>query len=118
MPLITQADSTSNVTVDQSAQSIKALDKTSVHRITSGQVVVDLQTAVKELVENSLDAGATSIGKRINIKDERLSLSCSLEVRFKDYGLQTIEVMDNGSGIAEKDWEGIGSQYLPHRCLV
>lgn len=44
------------------SSSIKALDTTSVHRISSGQVVIDLQTAVKELVENSLDAGATSIG--------------------------------------------------------
>jgi len=42
---------------------IKAIDKTSVHRITSGQVVIDLQTGVKELVENSLDAGATNIGE-------------------------------------------------------
>jgi hypothetical protein len=42
--------------------SIKAIDKTSIHRITSGQVVIDLQTAVKELVENSLDAGATNLG--------------------------------------------------------
>ena len=41
---------------------IKAIDGSSVHRITSGQVVIDLQTAVKELVENSLDAGATNIG--------------------------------------------------------
>ena len=39
--------------------SIKATDTGSVHRITSGQVIVDLQTAVKELVEISLDAGAT-----------------------------------------------------------
>ena len=45
-----------------STNTIKAIDKTSVHRITSGQVVIDLQTAIKELVENSLDAGATSIG--------------------------------------------------------
>jgi dienelactone hydrolase len=42
---------------------IKAIDKSSVHRITSSQVVVDLQTAVKELVENALDAGATAIGQ-------------------------------------------------------
>jgi DNA mismatch repair protein PMS2 len=41
---------------------ITAIDKTSIHRITSGQVVIDLQTAVKELVENSVDAGATNIG--------------------------------------------------------
>jgi hypothetical protein len=42
--------------------SIRAIDSHSVHRITSGQVVIDLQTAVKELVENSLDARATNIG--------------------------------------------------------
>jgi hypothetical protein len=41
---------------------IKPIDSTSIHRITSGQVVIDLQTAVKELLENSLDAGATTIG--------------------------------------------------------
>lgn len=41
---------------------IKAIDKLSVHRITSSQVVVDLQTAIKELLENALDAGATNIG--------------------------------------------------------
>lgn len=40
---------------------IKAIDKASVSRICSGQVILDLSTAVKELVENALDAGATSI---------------------------------------------------------
>lgn len=41
-----------------------AIDSSSVHQITSGQVITNLQTAVKELVENSLDAGATNIGTR------------------------------------------------------
>lgn len=41
---------------------IARIAKADVHRITSGQVVLDVQTAVKELVENALDAGATSIG--------------------------------------------------------
>ena len=45
------------------AGSIKAIDKGSVHRICSGQVVLTLATAVKELVENSIDAGASIVGK-------------------------------------------------------
>ncbi|KAJ2917265.1 hypothetical protein MD484_g3137, partial [Candolleomyces efflorescens] len=73
---------------------IKAIDKGSVHRITSGQVVVDLRTAVKELVENSLDAGSTNI-----------------EIRLKNYGLKSIDVIDNGSGIAEEDFESIGLKH-------
>ncbi|KAJ3118647.1 Mismatch repair endonuclease pms2 [Phlyctochytrium bullatum] len=55
---------------------IRAIDKTSVHRICSGQVIFDLATAVKELVENSLDAGATYV-----------------EVRLKDQGLDGFEVL-------------------------
>ena len=46
----------------ESAKAIQAIDKGSVHRICSGQVVLTLAIAVKELVENSLDAGATNIG--------------------------------------------------------
>ncbi|KIY49654.1 hypothetical protein FISHEDRAFT_40913 [Fistulina hepatica ATCC 64428] len=74
--------------------SIKAIDKTSVHRITSGQVVIDLQTAVKELLENSLDAGATSI-----------------EIRFKNYGIDALEVVDNGSGIANDSFDGLAAKH-------
>ncbi|TFY64260.1 hypothetical protein EVJ58_g2745 [Rhodofomes roseus] len=77
--------------VERAARSkIKALDGGAVHKISSGQVVIDLQTAVKELVENSLDAGATS-----------------LEVRFKDHGVASFEVIDNGSGIAPEDYDAI-----------
>ncbi|CDK28467.1 unnamed protein product [Kuraishia capsulata CBS 1993] len=66
--------------------SIKAIGQDDVHRITSGQVIVDLTSAVKELVENSLDADATLI-----------------EVVFKNYGLAAIEVSDNGNGISKTD---------------
>lgn len=40
--------------MEQQQRSIKAIDKVSVARICSGQVITDLATAVKELVENSL----------------------------------------------------------------
>ena len=45
------------------ARAIKAIDRHSVHQICSGQVVLSLATAVKELVENSVDAGATNVGE-------------------------------------------------------
>ncbi|KAK7677860.1 hypothetical protein QCA50_019172 [Cerrena zonata] len=76
------------------SSSIKAIDAVSVHRISSGQVVTDLPTAVKELIENSLDAGATNI-----------------DIRFKDYGTESIEVSDNGSGIAPEDYDAIALKH-------
>ena len=73
---------------------IKAIEGRSIHQIQSGQVIVDLTSVVKELVENSLDAGATSI-----------------DVRFKAQGLDAIEVQDNGAGISSEDYESIGLKH-------
>lgn len=42
--------------------SISRLDGNSVHHIVSSQVVIDLKGAIKELVDNALDAGSPSIG--------------------------------------------------------
>ncbi|XP_056392008.1 mismatch repair endonuclease PMS2 [Hyla sarda] len=72
------------------AKSIKPIDRKSVHQICSGQVVLSLATAVKELVENSIDAGATSI-----------------EIKLKEYGAELIEVSDNGCGVEEQNFEGL-----------
>ena len=55
------------------------------------QVVLDLATAVKELLENSLDSGATTV-----------------EVKLSDYGKTCITVSDNGCGVIECDFEGLG----------
>lgn len=46
---------------------IKAISKSATHRICSGQVILDLATAVKELVENAVDAGATSIEVKVMV---------------------------------------------------
>lgn len=40
-----------------------AIDLSSVHKIHSGQVILSLENAVKELLENSLDAGASVVGE-------------------------------------------------------
>lgn len=73
---------------------IKPIEGKSIHQIQSGQVIVDLCSVVKELVENSLDASATSI-----------------EVRFRNNGLDAIEVQDNGGGIAPEDFESIALKH-------
>ncbi|XP_060559608.1 mismatch repair endonuclease PMS2-like [Ruditapes philippinarum] len=73
-----------------SAGTISAIDKKSVHRICSGQVVLTLATAVKELLENSIDAGATII-----------------DIKLKDYGSEQIEVSDNGNGVHQNNFEGL-----------
>ncbi|KAF3052280.1 hypothetical protein E8E11_001517 [Didymella keratinophila] len=73
---------------------IKPIEGRSVHQIQSGQVIVDLQSVCKELVENSIDAGATSV-----------------EVRFKNNGLDAIEVQDNGGGIAPPDYDTLALKH-------
>ncbi|MBZ3888350.1 Mismatch repair endonuclease PMS2 [Sciurus carolinensis] len=76
------------------AKAIKPIDRKSVHQICSGQVVLSLSTAVKELVENSVDAGATNI-----------------DLRLKDYGVDLIEVSDNGCGVEEENFEGLALKH-------
>ncbi|XP_059888452.1 mismatch repair endonuclease PMS2 isoform X3 [Delphinus delphis] len=76
--------------ISELAKAIKPIDRKSVHQICSGQVVLSLSTAVKELVENSVDASATNI-----------------ELRLKDYGAELIEVSDNGCGVEEENFEGL-----------
>lgn len=61
--------------------------------LTAALVVVSLETAVKELIENSIDAGATVI-----------------DVRFADHGLGGVEVRDNGHGIDAKDFEQLAAR--------
>ena len=42
---------------------IREIPSDAVHRICSGQVILDLATAVKELVENALDAGTIEMNR-------------------------------------------------------
>ncbi|KAI9187937.1 ATP-binding mismatch repair protein [Blastocladiella emersonii ATCC 22665] len=63
------------------------MDSDTALRICANQVIPDLATAVKELVENALDAKATSV-----------------EVRIHNYGLGGVHVSDNGSGIEPSDF--------------
>jgi DNA mismatch repair protein PMS2 len=76
--------------------------------------VLELQGAVKELVENSLDAGASVIGRFTMLV--AAGAQAVEEVRMKEHGLDSIEVVDNGSGIQEADWPNIGMIFF-YGCL-
>lgn len=80
---------------------IKQLDPYTIRRICSGQVIVSMAAAVKELIENSIDAGGTYI--------------C---IRFGNYGKDHIEVIDNGSGIEESNFELLGQRNCTSKLLT
>ena len=65
---------------------IKIMDELLANKIAAGEVVERCVNVVKELVENSIDAGSTEI-----------------KIELTEAGTKQIKVTDNGSGMDEKD---------------
>ena len=67
---------------------IVLLDDNTINKIAAGEVIERPASVVKELMENSIDAGATSIN-----------------IEIKNGGISYIRITDNGKGIAPDDME-------------
>jgi DNA mismatch repair protein PMS2 len=75
-------------------KNLKAIASDTANLISSSQVITCLENAIKELVENSIDAGAATI-----------------EVRLAGFGTELITVVDNASGISVEQQSKFGQRH-------
>ena len=73
---------------------IQVLDPMTVNQIAAGEVIERPMAVVKELVENSIDAGASAV-----------------TIEIKEGGISFIRVTDNGMGIGHDE---VATAFLPH----
>lgn len=73
---------------------IQVLDPMTVNQIAAGEVIERPMAVVKELVENSIDAGASAV-----------------TIEIKEGGISFIRVTDNGMGIRHDE---VATAFLPH----
>ncbi|XP_060086048.1 PMS1 protein homolog 1-like [Ylistrum balloti] len=73
---------------------MRELPQSTIRLLGSTQVITSIYSVVKELLENSIDAESTS-----------------LDIKLENFGLDKIEVRDNGNGIPKADVPFVAKRY-------
>ena len=74
---------------------ISNISEECIKKLCAGQVITTLANCVKELVENSLDAGSKNV-----------------EIIFRNSGIDSISVSDDGAGILKEDFPFLGQKHF------
>lgn len=77
----------------ENPQTLNFLPTDTIRLISSSQIITSVSSVVKELFENALDAGGTSI-----------------QIKLENFGLDLIEIKDDGFGVSG---ENVHKMFLP-----
>lgn len=79
--------------MNENPEVLNFLPADTIRLLSSAQIITSVSSAVKELFENALDAGSSSI-----------------QIKLEDFGLDLIEIKDDGLGISG---DNVHKMFLP-----
>jgi len=94
---------------------ITKLEQSTVQRISSGQLILDVPSTMKELIENAIDAKATQVS--ISLEDDGLTSITVLSYPSRSHQTR-LKCRDNGTGIPVDDREQLGQRHATSKIFA
>ena len=80
---------------------IRQLDRETVNKIAAGEIIISPINCIKELIENSIDAGATKI-----------------DLFIQNNGFKMIKIQDNGTGIEKSNFPLLCKRFCTSKIIT